>query len=156
MWGGTTTPPVPPPSHPWPPYLQLHPLLQVLVGALQQLLGAQHPVPHHVLGAAAAGRSGGAERGRQAPPTAASPPLDPSALPGIPVAPSSILVLLLQHPSGALQHPSIPAVTPSGPSQHVFFPRGGGGVAANLHFLGCSSRLLLNSREILASRPMPK
>lgn len=34
---------------------------------------------------------------------------------------------------------------------------GGGGVcSANLHFLGCSSRLLLNSREIFASRPMPK
>lgn len=38
---------------------------------------------------------------------------------------------------------------------HVF-PSVIGGVSANLHFLGCSSRLLLNSKEIFASRPMPK
>lgn len=53
--------------HPIPvapaPYLQLHPLLQVLVGALQQLLCTQHPVPHHILGAAAAGQSQITERG---------------------------------------------------------------------------------------------
>lgn len=35
-------------------HLQLDLLLQVLVGSLQELLGAQNPVPHHVLGAAPA------------------------------------------------------------------------------------------------------
>lgn len=37
-------------------YLQLDPLLQVLVGLLNQLFGPQDSVPHHVLGATAAGR----------------------------------------------------------------------------------------------------
>lgn len=72
---------------------------------------------------------------------------------------------LLQEGSPAQQHrvtpmaPSILMAPPGAgtgePGVHVF-PQGNLGVTANLHFLGCSSRLLLNSREIFASRPMPK
>lgn len=38
------------------PHLQLNSLLQVLVRLLDELFSPQHPVPHHVLGATAAGR----------------------------------------------------------------------------------------------------
>lgn len=39
-------------------HLQLNSLLQVLVGLLHQLFGPQNSVPHHVLGATAAGGHG--------------------------------------------------------------------------------------------------
>lgn len=43
-------------------HLQLNSLLQVLIGLLHQLLGPQHSVPHHVLGATAAGGDGATKR----------------------------------------------------------------------------------------------
>lgn len=43
-------------------HLQLNSLLQVLVGLLHQLFGPQHSVPHHVLGATAAGGDGATKR----------------------------------------------------------------------------------------------